>query len=58
MNVAHIVGEHQSENSFTLVSHLLTSWAGLVIAATIVAIALHVLYRKFRPAPRLDKINK
>lgn len=48
MNFAHIVGDHQADNSLQLASHLLISWAGIAIASIIVCTAVYFLYRKFK----------
>lgn len=57
-NFAHIVGEHQEGSAAEIITHILLSWAGTIIAATITAVALYFVYKSFKLNTEREKHRK
>lgn len=58
MNIAHITGHHETQSLWQLASHLLLSWAGIIIAAVIVSAVLYYIYKNFRLQTKRQRSNK
>ncbi len=58
MNIAHIIGEHDTAKPAEFASHMLLSWLGIIIAVLLVVSALYYLYRRLQPALRKERIGQ
>ncbi len=58
MNFGHIVGEHQIDNTPELTAHVLLSWAGVIMAATITGLALYFIYKSSKLNTRKERIKE
>jgi len=58
MVIGHIAGHHDSQPPLQLLFHLLGSWAGLIITATIVSAVLYFIYKTYKLYAERVRIKK